>query len=148
MEFCVRNKFFLSSTNFEKASYTTHIHAATKNEWTIDHCLISSKCKKFLVDGGVDQSAECFTDHFLVLMKVKFNSTVVKKFFKKSIPKLDFSALQLDAELRLKVGKKMDELIEIQQSAGVVVTFQMCMEIVKSVCKLLLPVIPRKVNSK
>jgi hypothetical protein len=57
LQFCGRSEFFISVTNFEKTSYTTHLHVPTQQEWTLDHCLISLPCKKFLVDSGVNFEA-------------------------------------------------------------------------------------------
>jgi hypothetical protein len=60
---CGRSESFISSTNFEKKSYTTHVHVLTQQEWTLDHCLIVLPCVKFLVDSGVNFEAESFYNH-------------------------------------------------------------------------------------
>jgi exonuclease III len=49
LQLCKRSEFFISATNFEKKSYTTHVHVPTQQEWTLDHCLFHCRVKSFLL---------------------------------------------------------------------------------------------------
>jgi hypothetical protein len=54
------------STYYKKDSYVTHTFA-NKSEHTIDFCLIPVECKKLLKDAGVEEIAEVWSDHNLVM---------------------------------------------------------------------------------
>jgi exonuclease III len=116
MEFCVRHNLFVSSTNFEKESYGTWTCKLNREEIPLDYCLIPLDCKYMLVDAGVERLAECWSDHFLVTMDIEFSTVVIKNIFKQKIKKLDYTALRMVPELRIAVGKRVDEGIRQIQS--------------------------------
>jgi hypothetical protein len=148
LEFRVRNKLFLSSTGFEKRHYGTWTHAPTKKEFTIDHCLISVDSRNLVVNGGVIRSAECWTDHFLVNMVLKYDASVQKKILNRPIPKIDFSSLIGSTELRVDVGVELDIRLQQLLDAEQGITVQMYVDVVQSVCKKLIPLVPWKGKSK
>ena len=139
LEFCVKNDLFISSTDFEKKSYGTWTCPSNKLEYPIDFCLIPLDCKHMLVDAGVNRTAECWSDHFLVAMDIEFSTVAIKKIFRKKIKKLDYTALRVLPNLRVAVGKRVDEHIQQIQSTGVTVTYPECTDILMAACKEFIP---------
>jgi exonuclease III len=139
LEFCGRNDLFISSTGFEKKNYGTWTCPSNKLEYTIDFCLISLECKHLLVDAGVNRAPECWSDHFFVGMDIKFSVEVIKRIFRKKIRKLDYSALRALPDLRVAVGKRVDECIQRIQNTGVTVTYPVCTNILMEACKEFIP---------
>ena len=148
MQFCNRSEFVLSATFFEKKSYTTHIHAPTQQEWTLDHCLISLPCRKFLVDSGANFEADCFTDHFMVYMTIDFNSVIKKKRYQNAVRKTDYGAMYTEEDIRKSVGKRVDELLGARMEAGEIIIWEDIMSITRTVCETMIPKVARKVFSK
>lgn len=148
LEFCLKNELFISNTSFEKKSYGTWYCMADKKYKTIDYCLISLKSKKLLVNAEVNTSAECFSDHFLVQMSIKVSSVVMRKFYKNRVKKLDFSVLKVDNDLRVVIGKEVDEGLRGMQSTGEIVSLPKCMALLSKVCKEKIPVIRTDKKSK
>jgi DNA-binding protein H-NS len=144
LQFCSRNELVLSNTFFEKKRYTTHIHAPTKQEWTLDYCLIPLSCKKLLVDSGVNFKADCFTDHFMVYLTLDFNSIIKKKAYKAAVRKTDYGALSSDVDLRVAVGRRVDELLVARKESGKTVDWEAIMHISRTVCEQLIPKVPKK----
>ena len=138
----------MSGSNFQKKSYGTWTHPGTNHIYAIDHCLISTDSKRCLVDAGVNLFADCWSDHFLTSMDIKFSSVAIRKIFKKTKPKSDYQALRTSPELRLDIGGKVDALIKVIQDSGEIVSFSACMDILSSVCKEIITPLPKKINQR
>ena len=141
LEFCLKHNLFISSTGYEKKNYGTWTCPSNRLEYTIDFCLISLEYKHKLVDAGVIRASECWSDHFFVGMHIEVSSEVIKSVFRKRIRKLDYSALRALPDLRVAVGKRVDERIQLIKDKGFAVTYPECTDILMEACEEFIPVV-------
>jgi len=83
----------------------------------------------------------------LVGMDIEFSTVAIKKNFKQKIRKLDYAALRALPNLRVAVGKRVDERIQQIQSTGVTVTYPECTDILMAACKEFIPFVSKLVRN-
>ena len=90
LEFCTRFQLYVMGTMFQLKSYlkNTWQHLRSKHWHQLDHVLADKKARQFINITKINPTADCYTDHKLLLCKC---CIVIKKKRKKSrrSPKLD-----------------------------------------------------------
>ena len=73
LEFCARNQFTIMNTWFQKKGHhlATWKHPATKQMHTIDYTVMRSDQRCLCTDVQVMRGANCWSDHFMVRMKMR-----------------------------------------------------------------------------
>ena len=90
LEFCTRFQLVITGTIFQLKNHlkTTWMHARSRHWHQLDHILVNSKARVFVKITKASLTADCFTDHRLLICKCKI-SAVKKKGNSKPPKKFD-----------------------------------------------------------
>ena len=132
LEYCAKNDLRICNTSFKHKFKNTWKHEGTKAWHSLDHILCRKSDSNNNIDCFVDPSAECWTDHHMVILKHRLqNHKKVRNYFKNKtnsnaekdikIQKLFPAKIITSENLQDEIGEQIDKKLEgvtLDRSAG------------------------------